>query len=980
MVKSKIFVLTDDELAGNTLIKNLEILKIESFFISREIEHVIQHVEEKSPDIVLMDLSRQENLASFAAADHIRSKIGIPVIFIASFAVSAAFQRISPADPFSFIIKPYEAFELETVISTVLFKYRSERKLRQSEARFHTLFNIMAQGVLIQSSDGRIVSVNPAAERILGTSATEIIKTGSLGGHMITIHEDGTDFPEESHPGNEALRTKTNINNVVMGVFSPERKKYIWIRVYARPQIMPGTKILESVVTTFEDITDIKEYQDGLRTSESRYRSLINTIPDGISMMDMKGKYLTANPLALDMLGFSTIEELRSDDKKYFDFIQEPAWLKEPGELIEKLLIESPQRFEFLVSKKDGQKITVDANFTLMLDPTNQPYAILVISRDISSLKKKEAQLRKLSQAVVQSGDNIIITDTEGVIEYVNPQFEVTTGYKMDEVLGKTPRILKSGQQAMQFYVELWKTIKSGNIWRGEMHNRRKNRTLYWEEVSIAPVENENGIVTNYVAIKKDITERKELEDALRIKDMAISSSINAIALADLNGNLTYVNPAFVRMWGYESESEILKKSIPEFWQEGEPIDEVIRSLTIGNPWRGELVGKKKDGNTIVFDVSAHMVMDKNGNPTCMMSSFVDISARKQAEAAEKEEHKLVDALRRTSEALSSTLKLDDVLDLILENTGQVVDNDAISLMMIEGEIVRITRFNGKAGLQEKIEVEGGTFLISELPLLITMMETWKPMIVPDVKEITCWKTIKGMEWACSYAGVPIYKREQVIGFLNLYSATPHYFTEVHADRLIAFASQVAVAIENAMLYEQDHILSITDGLTGLFNSRYFFDLAKREFDRCRRYGSNLSVLMVDIDHFKNVNDTYGHLVGDEVLREAAKRLKNCLRVVDLPARYGGEEFSILMGQTDEKDAYRVANRIHMAFQGKPIDVSDGNSVSITVSIGVATQHAVHDDFNLLIKSADEALYFAKNQGRNQIAVWSSENITPSLL
>ena len=126
---------------------------------------------------------------------------------------------------------------------------------------------------------------------------------------------------------------------------------------------------------------------------------------------------------------------------------------------------------------------------------------------------KAEEQVRKLQRAVEQSPATVVITDTRGVIEYVNPKFTRLTGYALEEVVGKNPRVLKSGEQDAAFYQNLWGTIAAGNEWRGEFHNRHKNGTLFWEFASISPIRDADGVVTHYVAVKEDITERKRIEE-----------------------------------------------------------------------------------------------------------------------------------------------------------------------------------------------------------------------------------------------------------------------------------------------------------------------------------------------------------------------------------------------------------------------------------------------------------------------------------
>jgi diguanylate cyclase (GGDEF)-like protein len=130
---------------------------------------------------------------------------------------------------------------------------------------------------------------------------------------------------------------------------------------------------------------------------------------------------------------------------------------------------------------------------------------------------------------------------------------------------------------------------------------------------------------------------------------------------------------------------------------------------------------------------------------------------------------------------------------------------------------------------------------------------------------------------------------------------------------------------------------------------------------------------MIDVDHFKEINDTFGHLIGDDVLREIARRVRNCLRVVDVAARYGGEEFAILMAQTGQNEACQVAERIRNAVAETPFDVQSNQPIPITISLGVTTLTAAHQNLNALVKSADDALYHAKFAGRNRLSIWQNK-------
>lgn len=169
---------------------------------------------------------------------------------------------------------------------------------------------------------------------------------------------------------------------------------------------------------------------------------------------------------------------------------------------------------------------------------------------------------------------------------------------------------------------------------------------------------------------------------------------------------------------------------------------------------------------------------------------------------------------------------------------------------------------------------------------------------------------------------------------------------------------------------EKLRILATKDSLTGLNNRRHFFDIATREFDRHRRYGGNISIAMLDLDHFKRVNDTYGHKAGDQVLRFTAQLCVNSLRGVDVVGRYGGEEFVVLMPEVGKYEAALAAERLRKVIENGRIDIG-GETISITASLGIASDyHNNSSSLEELLNCADEALFKAKEAGRNRVVIW----------
>jgi len=160
------------------------------------------------------------------------------------------------------------------------------------------------------------------------------------------------------------------------------------------------------------------------------------------------------------------------------------------------------------------------------------------------------------------------------------------------------------------------------------------------------------------------------------------------------------------------------------------------------------------------------------------------------------------------------------------------------------------------------------------------------------------------------------------------------------------------------------------DALTGLVNRRHFLEKAESEIARSKRYGGELSLIMFDIDHFKRVNDTHGHHVGDQVLRHVAETTRNCIRNIDIAGRIGGEEFVILLPQTDLDHAAEAAERLRTAMETSEIVLENGSHLIVTVSLGVVTQCDRSDALDELLKRADTAMYQAKQNGRNRLSVF----------
>lgn len=323
------------------------------------------------------------------------------------------------------------------------------------------------------------------------------------------------------------------------------------------------------------------------------------------------------------------------------------------------------------------------------------------------------------------------------------------------------------------------------------------------------------------------------------------------------------------------------------------------------------------------------------------------------------------ETLQQASAAVSSALRLDQVLDKVLENLERVVPYDSCALFLKEEEHLVVV---AARGFPHPEQVKGQRFPARD-ELLLESLKSQVPIVLADAQKDARYKRWGDSAHVRSWMGVPLIKRNSAIGFLTIDHSQPNVYTENHAKLALAFANQAAAAIENARLFESVQRMAVSDPLTGLYNRRHFFDLAGKEFYRARRYGKALAVIMMDLDDLKKINDTYGHLTGDQLIIFVAEQCRQQLRKADLAARFGGDEFILLLPETGLDAAMQVAWRLRDAVV-KGFRDENGGVVVSGVSLGVSAIDAGCNSLELLVNRADQALYTAKQSGKNRVCAW----------
>jgi diguanylate cyclase (GGDEF)-like protein len=330
-------------------------------------------------------------------------------------------------------------------------------------------------------------------------------------------------------------------------------------------------------------------------------------------------------------------------------------------------------------------------------------------------------------------------------------------------------------------------------------------------------------------------------------------------------------------------------------------------------------------------------------------------------EALDRKEGELHRDLARVGEMLSSTHDLGRILTVVLETAMASVDATAGAVLLVDAQ--GDLHLSARRGLDEWADAgaEAGPDTIAG-----RVLATGKP-IVGALGSTADLEPASGEPHMQHVMSVPLGAPHRVHGVLSLYDpAGGRGFRQRDLELMRSFAGQGATAVENVLLHREAQRLSITDGLTGLWNYRYLSMALVREIERAERFARPLALLVLDLDHFKAVNDRFGHPRGDAVLIELGKRLTREIREIDTLARYGGEEFVLLLPETDLVGAEQLAARVLAAVRERPFGGPDAERLPLTVSVGVAVRTPGSGmDAAPLLRAADAALYEAKRNGRD---------------
>jgi len=327
-----------------------------------------------------------------------------------------------------------------------------------------------------------------------------------------------------------------------------------------------------------------------------------------------------------------------------------------------------------------------------------------------------------------------------------------------------------------------------------------------------------------------------------------------------------------------------------------------------------------------------------------------------------------IETLMEIARALASPCEIEEILQQIMFQVSHLLKPKAWSLLLrddVTGEL------EFALVISEIAESLKGSRLPPGQGVAGWVAANGKSLIIPDVRSDARFAAELDKQHSFttrSIACVPVKSHDKVFGVIQLINSLDGgIFDDEDEQILTAIADFAGIAISNAKALETIKQLVITDDLTGLYNSRYFFEQIEYEIERAKRYQSSLSLVFLDLDHFKSVNDTYGHLTGSRLLAEVGAVVSANIRKTDKAARYGGDEFVIILPHTDRSGAYSFAEKLHKELNEKAFFSNNGDRLKVSGSFGVASfpDDALHP--NELISKADEAMYLVKETGRNGV-------------
>ena len=579
-------------------------------------------------------------------------------------------------------------------------------------------------------------------------------------------------------------------------------------------------------------------------------------------------------------------------------------------------------------------------------------------------------------QAQLQALDRVMAVAAfgpDGVLRDANDNYLALLGYSRAEALGRHhSSFCPAALAASEDYREFWPRLLEGRAQRGVYERRRSDGSSCWLEASYAPVLDAQGRVAQVLKIASDISERLQRERAqqehLRRLSLVADASDTAVLISDSSSQIVYANAGFTRMFGWSPAEAMGRAPIgllaPHL--DADFTEDYRAGLRAGQAVRHEEIVVGKNGQRYWAKVISNPVLDAAGRWQLTITMLTDITRAKMHEALQ----------HRTLEAMAREQPLADVLDLVCREVERIAPEVTASILGVDAQGL-LHPLAAPSLPPEYSQALEGVAIGPRVGSCGTAAWRNEPVLAGDIATDPLWADYKQLILPLGYAAcwsTPIRNSQgQAVGSFAFYyreiqGERPHPF---HQQLVDACTHLCALALEREHARQRIRQLAFYDGLTGLPNRSLLLARADQAIASATRNEEQLAVLFIDLDRFKQVNDSLGHPAGDALLRCIAERLQRELRASDIAGRLSGDEFVIVLPQCDADHATATVERLQ-ALLAEPCQIADV-ALASSASVGIAMFPADGHDMETLLHRADMAMYQAKSSGRGRFRFFSSE-------
>jgi len=748
----------------------------------------------------------------------------------------------------------------------------------------------------------------------------------------------------------------------------------------------PNRQLRRELESLQQDDRQLQEKLASLQEDEKKSRSLLKTIPSIVftGYMDGSAEFLDDKFEALT--GYP-VEEFNSHRMKWADIILPEDVAHAKAAFKEALIGDQFYLREYRIKTASGNIRWIRERGHINCDDHGKVDYITGICSDITKEQEITVALEKMqhqNEIILNSlGDGLFELDCSGEVSFINPAALKMLGYQGKDVVGQNLHKLIHHKKADDSpYAEadcpILATLRDGKEhYLGDEVFWTKRGEVLPVACMTTPVV-ENGAVVGMVGTFRDITWRKqaeaELQRSRQFLENVIDSSAEGIGIVDPHGHITKWNKASEVIYGYTFK-ELEGKPASDLYADRDEMAKMLIPLRRdGLVKHYEITMKRRDGSTFPASLSIKVMRDEAGKNVGSVAVARDLTELKEKEAKlHAANEQLRGLVEESNERSRQVLLLQEMSEIFLscQTSGETYS--------------AITHFGPKFFP----DYAGVLYLLNSTKDLFEMTAVWgeAPRMEMSFGKDECWSLSRsraypvadsGSSMNCrhvaaplpgAYLCVPMMAQGEVMGILHLHKMTQEIKEQMAgiAQFATSVAEVMALALANLKLRETLRNQAIRDGLTGLFNRRYLEETLDRELSRSKRQGSPLAVIMLDLDHFKEYNDAYGHHAGDELLMALGELIQEQNRGEDIACRYGGEEFLLIMPGAPLEAALNRAEELNRSV--KNLHTRNTSLKPITISAGVAI-FPDHGGAGMeVIQAADAALYRAKAEGRDRVLV-----------